>query len=100
MSSYNTPVRDELVVNLGGIMPELKSSRGIPVVKHTKRGQREKRRLRLDTDLSTLEVFSTNTGYLNRRISTRTHNLCHLEEVRQEEGADPTLFTCFVLDYK
>lgn len=79
--SYNTPVRDELVVNLDGTLPELKSSRGIPVVKHTKRGQSEQRRLRLDTDLSTLEVFSANTGYINRRISTRTHNLSLLEEV-------------------
>lgn len=94
--SYNTPVRDELVVNLDGIMPELKSSRGIPVVKHTKRGQSENRRLRLDTDLSTLEVFSTSTGYLNRRMSTRTHNLSLLEEVSRQGARFPPLLlvTC------
>lgn len=80
--SFNT-VGDELVVSLDGTLPELKSSRGIPVMKHTKRGQSENRRLRLDTDLSTLEVFSANTGYLNRRMSTRTHNLSLLEEVRR-----------------
>lgn len=82
MASRNTPVRDELVLSLDDIVPMLKSSEGIPVVKHTKRGQSENRRLRLDTDVSTLEVFRTSAGYINRKMSTRAYNLSTLEEVR------------------
>ena len=80
--SRNTPVRDELVLSLGDIFPNLKSAQGISVVKHTKRGQSEERRLRLDTDLSTLEVFRTSSGYINRKMLTRAYNLSHLDEVR------------------
>lgn len=90
MASRNTPVRDELVLSLDDIVPMLKSSEGIPVIKHTKRGQSENRRLRLDTDVSTLEVFRTSAGYINRKITTRAYNLSTLEEVSEshyEEGA-------------
>lgn len=81
-ASRNTPVRDELVVHLDDIVPELKSASGISIIKHTKRGQSENRRLRFDTDVATLEVFRTSTNYLNRKILTRTYNLSLLEEVR------------------
>lgn len=81
-ASRNTPVRDELVVHLDDIVPELKSPSGISIIKHTKRGQSENRRLRFDTDVATLEVFRTSTNYLNRKILTRTYNLSLLEEVR------------------
>ncbi|CAM9123767.1 unnamed protein product, partial [Scytosiphon promiscuus] len=83
MASRSIPVRDELVLSLDDIFPTLKSGDGIPVVKHTKRGQSDHRRLRLDTDDSTLEVFrqSTTASYLNRRMSTRTYNLRRLKEV-------------------
>ncbi|CAN0339496.1 unnamed protein product, partial [Ectocarpus fasciculatus] len=81
MAARNMPVRDELVLSLDDIFPVLKSGDGIPVVKHNNRGQSDQRRLRLDTDDSTLEVFrqSTNAYYFNRK--TRTYNLRHLEEV-------------------
>lgn len=82
LASRSTPVRDELVDSLDDIFPELKSAQGIPVIKHSKRGQSETRRLRLDTDVSTLEVFRTSTGYLNRKMSTRTYGLSTLEAVR------------------
>lgn len=77
-------MRDELVLSLDDIFPTLKSGDGIPVVKHTRRGQSDHRRLRLDTDDSTLEVFRHNTtaSYLNRRMSTKTYNLRRLKEVR------------------
>lgn len=83
MASRNIPVRDELVLNIDGVFPMLKSGEGIPVVKHTKRGQSDPRRLRLDTDDSTLEVFrqSTTASFLNRKMSTRTYYLRTLEEV-------------------
>lgn len=81
MASRNTPVRDELVLSLDDIFPMLKSGEGIPVVKHTKRGQSDHRRLRLDTDDSTLEVFSTTASFINRKMSNRTYNLRMLEEV-------------------
>lgn len=84
MASRNTPVRDELVLSLDDIFPMLKSGEGIPVVKHTKRGQSDHRRLRLDTDDSTLEVFSTTASFINRKMSNRTYNLRMLEEVRGE----------------
>lgn len=84
MASRNIPVRDELVLNIDGVFPMLKSGEGIPVLKHTKRGQSDPRRLRLDTDDSTLEVFrqSTTASFLNRKISNRTYYLRTLEEVR------------------
>lgn len=82
MASRNTPVRDELVLSLDDIFPTLKSADGIPVVKHTKRGQSEDRRLRLDTDVSTLEVFRMSSSYLNRKMLTRAYNLSLLDEVR------------------
>lgn len=83
MAARNTPVRDELVLSLDDILPVLKNGDGIPVVKHNNRGQSDQRRLRLDTDDSTLEVFrqSTNAYYFNRK--TRTYNLRNLEEVRE-----------------
>lgn len=87
MASRNTPVRDELVLSLDDIVPMLKSSEGIPVVKHTTRGQSENRRLRLDTDVSTLEVFRTRAGYINRKMSTRAYNLSTLEEVSEARRA-------------
>lgn len=82
MASRNTPVRDELVDILDDNLPTLKSADGIPVVKHTKRGQSEDRRLRLDTDVSTLEVFRMSSSYLNRKMLTRAYNLRFLNEVR------------------
>lgn len=84
MASRNVPVRDELVLNIGDVFPMLKSGEGIPVVKHTKRGQNDPRRLRLDTDDSTLEVFrqSTTASFLNRKISNKTYYLRTLKEVR------------------
>lgn len=83
MASRNVPVRDELVLNIDGVFPMLKSGAGIPVLKHTKRGQSDPRRLRLDTDDSTLEVFrlSTTASFLNRKMSNRTYYLRTLEEV-------------------
>lgn len=81
MASRNTPVRDELVQGLDDIFPILKSVDGIPVVKHKKGGSSDLRRLRLDTDGSTLEVFSTTASFLNRRMSNKTYNLRMLEEV-------------------
>lgn len=84
MASRSTPVRDELVLSLDDIFPMLKSAEGIPVEKHTKRGQKEDRRLRLDTDVSTLEVFRTSVGYLGylHRKVTRSYKMSTLEEVR------------------
>lgn len=86
-SRTTTPVKDDLVERLAGIFPVLKSGEGIPVVKHTKRGQSDHRRLRLDTDDSTLEVFrrGTTASYLNRKMSNRRYNLRMLEEVRERE---------------
>lgn len=103
MASRTAPVRDELVVSLDDIFPVLKSGEGIPVVKHTKRGQSDPRRLRLDTDDSTLEVFrrSTTASYLNRKISNRKYNLRMLEEVREREtvvknsvASHPRVYMC------
>lgn len=86
MASRTTPVRDELVVSLDDIFPVLKSGEGISVVKHKKHGQSDHRRLRLDTNDSTLEVFrSTTASYLNRKISNKRYNLSMLEEVRERE---------------
>lgn len=86
-SRTTTPVKDDLVERLAGIFPVLKSGEGIPVVKHTKRGQSDHRRLRLDTDDSTLEVFrrGTTASYLNRKMSNRRYNLRMLEEVRERK---------------
>lgn len=85
MASRNVPVRDELVLNIDGVFPMLKSGEGIPVLKHTKSGKSDPRRLRLDTDDSTLEVLrqSTTASFLNRKMSNRkTYYLKTLEEVR------------------
>lgn len=94
LASGNQPVRDELVLSLDDIFPELKSAEGIPVQKHNKRGQNENRRLRLDTDVSILEVFRTGAGYLNRRI-TKRYNLSLLEEVRYVSFIVAPTTTCW-----
>lgn len=79
MAQRNTPVRDDLVEHVDDTLRDLMSPEGIPVVKHTRRGQCDNRRLRLDLRASTLEVLRTSTRVLARRASVRTYNLSQLE---------------------
>ncbi|CAM9619322.1 unnamed protein product, partial [Discosporangium mesarthrocarpum] len=70
--------QDTLLAHVSKALPELLGT-GVQVTKHTRRGQGERRALRLSLDRSAIEVFNTNPAFWRKPL--RIYHLSTLEEV-------------------